>query len=317
METNSTLFCNALENNDYSSLKLVPKADLHSHSTLGGSYDCLCERLNKRLPNPISVSDLASLEGYMGSVMKPILGTILGFRHALACSFVNAQLDTIKILEMSTNLGHIKKFRDVGLLIQELTDIHQTYAPNVLYRPEIGIRREHGFKKNYERLLPWLETGFFKSIDMSGDETYGNIKDYKVLFRAAQKHGLKLKAHVGEFGTAESVRLAVEELELDEVQHGIAAAQDESVMKWLSDNEIQLNVTPTSNVRLSAVSSLKDHPIRILYDMGVVVTINSDDAFLFDTDVSKEFLSLFNAGLFTAKELNVIRLNGLNNYRYG
>ena len=43
--------------------------------------------------------------------------------------------------------------------------------------------------------------------------------------------GLKLKAHVGEFGGAEEVRRTVEVLDLDEVQHGIAAAESVEVMR--------------------------------------------------------------------------------------
>ena len=49
-----------------------------------------------------------------------------------------------------------------------------------------------------------------------------------------------LKAHVGEFGTAELVREVVEELELDQVQHGIAAVNSQSVMRWLIQNFLKL-----------------------------------------------------------------------------
>ncbi len=120
-----------------------------------------------------------------------------------------------------------------------------------------------------------------------------------------------LKAHAGEWGDAESVRAAVEELELDEVQHGIAAADSAEVMNWLADHKIRLNVCPTSNVMLGRVKSLAVHPIRKLYDQGVSVTVNTDDVLVFSQSVSDEFINLFNAGLFNAAELNTIRENGL------
>jgi len=60
------------------------------------------------------------------------------------------------------------------------------------------------------------------------------------------------------------------------------------------------------------VPSLKAHPIRILYDNGVKVTVNTDDVTLFDQGVSEEFLNLYNAGVMTAAELDEIRLNGLS-----
>lgn len=104
---------------------------------------------------------------------------------------------------------------------------------------------------------------------------------------------------------------AVEELELDEVQHGIAAAKSQKVMNFLSDNKIRLNICPTSNIKLSRVYSYKDHCIRKLFDNGVIVTINSDDVLVFGNSVSQEFLNVYISGLFTAEELNEIRLNGL------
>ncbi len=106
---------------------------------------------------------------------------------------------------------------------------------------------------------------------------------------------------------------AVEELELDEVQHGIAAAQSVSVMKFLTDNRIRLNICPTSNVLLGRVESVSVHPIRKLYDAGVKVTVNTDDVLVFGQSVSDEFLNLYRAGLFTAAQLDELRQNGLSN----
>ena len=131
------------------------------------------------------------------------------------------------------------------------------------------------------------------------------------IYRRAKKEGLRLKAHVGEWGTAKDVRTAVEELELDEVQHGIAAVSDESVIRFLADNKIRLNITPTSNILLGRVADMSMHPIGKLYRSGVDVTINSDDVLIFDSDVSKEYLRLYESQCLTAEELENMRKNGL------
>ena len=104
----------------------------------------------------------------------------------------------------------------------------------------------------------------------------------------------------------------METLDLDAVQHGIGAADSPTVMKWLADNKIRLNVCPTSNIKLKRVRSYKTHPIRILYDHGIKVTINTDDALVFGDGVSDQFNKLFKAGVFTAGELDIIRKNGLD-----
>jgi adenosine deaminase len=160
-------------------------------------------------------------------------------------------------------------------------------------------------------MVPWLELGFHRTLDLSGDELAQPIEVFKPLYRAAKAKGMRLKAHVGEWGTAEDVQHAVEVLELDEVQHGIAAASSKSVMRFLADNRIRLNVCPTSNILLGRVKDLRSHPIRALYDAGVIVTVNTDDALVFGKTLSEEFLGLFRAGVFTAPELDEIRLNGL------
>lgn len=151
----------------------------------------------------------------------------------------------------------------------------------------------------------------FYSIDLYGDEMAQPIENFKGIYRRAKREGLRLKAHVGEWGTAGDVRRAVEELELDEVQHGVAAVNDESVMRFLADHHIRLNITPTSNVLLGRVPSMADHPIGRLYRSGIDVTVNSDDILIFDSDVSKEYLRLYEAGCLTAEELDDIRSSGL------
>ena len=62
---------------------------------------------------------------------------------------------------------------------------------------------------------------------------------------------------------ARSVRRFVEYFGLDEVQHGIGAAQDDAVLQFLADRKVRCNVCPQSNVMLKSVKSLKEHPIKL------------------------------------------------------
>ena len=82
-------------------------------------------------------------------------------------------------------------------------------------------------------------------------------------------------------------------------------------MDYLRGNNIRLNITPSSNVLLGRVPDMPHHPIAQLYRKGVDVTINSDDVLIFDSDVSKEYLRLYQSGCLTAEELDDIRQNGL------
>ena len=70
-----------------------------------------------------------------------------------------------------------------------------------------------------------------------------------------------------------------------------------------------------TGIRRCPKADLHNHcgnaPIRKLYDAGVKVTVNTDDALVFGPSVSEEFLGLYRAGVFRAEELDEIRLNGL------
>ncbi len=103
---------------------------------------------------------------------------------------------------------------------------------------------------------------------MSGDELAQPIENFKPLYRMAKASGPAAEGARRRMGRRDSVQRAVEELELDEVQHGIAAAQSKAVMRFLADHRIRLNICPTSNVMLGRVETLAAHPIRKLYDAG-------------------------------------------------
>ena len=247
-------------------------------------------------------------------------------------NFINA-LEDNNLIEMrkipksdlhnhGTRGGNIKYIEDwagkkISRPVSKFKDLHemqqwnnQNIAPEVIFIPEIGFGTGIPLDEMAELLELFLVRDYFKSIDMYGDE-YA-LPAYKKIFRRAKTNGLILKAHVGEFGNAELVRKVAEELELDQVQHGIAAAESQSIMKWLSDNRIQLNICPASNILLGRVENYNVHPIRKLYDNGVRVTINTDDMLIFGQSVSEEFFNLYNAGVFTAAELDEIRQNGLS-----
>jgi len=70
-------------------------------------------------------------------------------------------------------------------------------------------------------------------------------------------------------------------------------------------------VCPTSNIRLGVYPGYETHPLRQLWDAGVLITINSDDPPMFDTDLNHEYEVLVDHFCFDADDLEQISLNGL------
>ncbi len=173
--------------------------------------------------------------------------------------------------------------------------------------PQLGISRHCNVASIERWAIPLLELGAFKTLDLSGDEGAQPIEAFTPIFRRAQAAGLRLKAHVGEWGAADDVWRAVELLELDEVQHGIAASASPQVMRALANAGVRLNIRPTSNVKLGRVGKMEERPIRGLYDAGVRVTVNTDDPLIFGNTLSSEFFALYQAGVMTAQGLDSLR----------
>jgi adenosine deaminase len=200
---------------------------------------------------------------------------------------------------------------DVAREVAAFGRLHAVNAPHVELRPLIGLNRASDPGYLLRSLEAHLEGGFWWGIDLYGDEYARPIGAFRAIYRRAKAWGLRLTAHVGEYGDADAVVEAVSELELDEVQHGIAAAESPAAMHFLADQGIQLNVCPTSNVRLGRAQDYRTHPIRALYDHGVRVTVNTDDVIFFDQGVSDEFMNLYRSGTWEAEELDQIRRNSL------
>ena len=123
----------------------------------------------------------------------------------------------------------------------------------------------------------------------------------------AREAGLKFTPHAGETSTAENVWDMVR-MGADRIGHGIRAVEDASLMAVLRERGIALEVCPTSNLRTGAVSRLAAHPLRALFDAGVMVTLNSDDPAIFGCSLAGEFAVAKGMG-FTDLELAVVAEN--------
>jgi adenosine deaminase len=308
-----TIFIDSLEKNNLKRLRSVPKSDLHNHGMMGGRLKTMENIYETRLGR-FKAGDRGILEinDWIVNVYRPLLGRSGVFENAMKAAFMQAKSDGVVILEMSIDI-HLGKLLNIspGKIIETLEQVHRSIAPEIDFRPELGFNRTFSVRSLLSAFEPYLEFSYFKAIDLYDDESAQPVRNFHELFRFAKKQGYRCKAHAGEFGDAESVRETVEILELDAVQHGIGAAGSPEVMKWLADRKIPLHISPASNIGLKRVTSYKTHPIRILFDHGVRVTVNTDDVMLFDKGNSEQFLRLFNCGLFSAGELDEIRMNGM------
>jgi len=305
-----TNFVNALSADDQTALKRAPKVDLHCHAYFSARRRNLEKRLGCTLePPPAKMNKLGGMHVYATNVLDPHLRDRETIEFVVESALRDAIEDGVVVLDMSFDIRRAAYYAD-GLagVRRHVEALRARYRPQIDLRPELGIPRQIAASPELMSLASQaLELGLFLSIDLYDHQHACAPEEVAPLFAKAGAAGMKRKAHVGEFGGAAEIRRTVELLELDEVQHGIAAAESVEVMRWLAANRIRLNVCPTSNVMLDAVSHLAAHPIRLLHDNGVAVTINTDDPMIFDQSVTDEYRNLYRAGVFSATELDGIR----------
>jgi adenosine deaminase len=134
---------------------------------------------------------------------------------------------------------------------------------------------------------------------------------FRDVFAAAEQIGLRKVAHAGEEGPPSYVWEALDVLGVERIDHGIRAVEDEVLLRRLATDQVPLTVCPLSNVRLHAVQSLEQHPLRRLLDAGVLATINSDDPAYFGGYVADNYLAVHRALGLDLSELEALAQNSL------
>ncbi len=128
------------------------------------------------------------------------------------------------------------------------------------------------------------------AIDIAGDELNCPLHDFVEPFRWAKRQGLYITAHAAEAGPPHNVREAIEKLEADRIGHGVRAQEDLAVLDLIKQTQIPLEMCPTSNLQTAIIPRFSKHPLYAFYQLGIPVTINTDDPSISNTTLTDEFL---------------------------
>ena len=115
------------------------------------------------------------------------------------------------------------------------------------------------------------------------------------VFSKAKGMGYKLVAHAGEEGPASYIWSSLDVLNVQRIDHGIRAIDDPDLMLRLIESQIPLTICPLSNVKLRVFDTMASHTILDMLDLGVCVTVNSDDPSYFGGYMTENFLALYDS----------------------
>ncbi len=149
-------------------------------------------------------------------------------------------------------------------------------------------------------------------IGIGGSEQDFPPEPYREVYRTARRLGLRTTAHAGEAAGPVSIWGAIEALEVDRIGHGTRAVEDPALVRYLQEHRIPIEMCPISNYRTGVVASIGEHPIRKLFDEGLLVSVNTDDPKMFDTSLLAEYMALCRELRFTLDEIRMLARNAID-----
>jgi aminodeoxyfutalosine deaminase len=148
-------------------------------------------------------------------------------------------------------------------------------------------------------------------LGLGGPEVGNPPELFREAFDRVHDAGLACLPHAGETDGAASIWGALDTLHAARIGHGVRCLEDSELVRVLRDRQIPLDVSPSSNVCLGVAPSLEAHPLPRLLDEGLFVTINSDDAPLFNTTLTQEYLRISDIFGFDLAQIKKLVLNGV------
>ncbi|HEY3234244.1 MAG TPA: adenosine deaminase [Polyangiaceae bacterium] len=125
-------------------------------------------------------------------------------------------------------------------------------------------------------------------FDLAGAEADNPAKHHRRAFQLVRDNNINCTIHAGEEYGPESIAQAIHVCGAHRVGHACRLRENGDLLHYLNDHRIPLECCLSSNVQTGAVQGLANHPIQLYFDLGLRVTINTDNRLITDTSVSQE-----------------------------
>lgn len=283
----------------------LPKVELHNHLEGGAMYPDLALKLAARNAMTLPFDDVHSATDYYKftsldqfiEILRTTVGTLntaQDYADAVERHGLEANKQNIRYHELFFTYGLVAP-RGVAweAIVEGLVEGRKRN------REKHGV--ETAFIVDLDRTLPEdialqhteLAIAAMQQIPLVGmgldcQERGWPAGRLKKCFDAARHHGLRLTAHAGEDGGAESIWDALNNCGVERIDHGVQAVADSALLTHLAEHQILLTVCPVSNIELAVFPDMPSHSIPALIDAGIPVCVNSDDPPMFNSNLINE-----------------------------
>ena len=283
-------------------LAAVPKAELHLHLeaviSLAGVKKLYKNKYGKEMTKEeqIDLFSYNDLNGFIQAFLKiqAMYSSVDDFRTVfdeLSKYLVKNRITYTEVFFAPT------AFLKLGFKYEDMVRVFDEKIEEIKAKKGITVKllmdvsRTFGCEnamKNYE-LLKSVPSKNIIGIGLGGAESKGPAKDFAPLYEQAIKDGYKAVVHAGEDVGPESIWDSLNYLHAMRIGHGLTACQEEKLMDELKKTKTPIEICITSNTfTKKIVQKAKDHPVKMYFDRGIPVSINTDDPVFFKTTLLDE-----------------------------
>jgi aminodeoxyfutalosine deaminase len=279
-----------------------PKVELHVHLESTMRPELLLQ-LAQRNDCPLPASTLAGLARFCAATSFGDLGRIWlevtkvlreeqDFRDVLLSYAREASRQGAVYVEAIFNpIIHKRRGVDMDAVFSGYCDgaqeAREEYGLEVRLTPDADLWFSAAEAEELARYAVAYRKRGVVGFGVSGADYRDSPAPFVRASQIARDGGLAFTPHAGEFGGADLVRFAVEQLHASRIRHGLGAIEDPGLLKEIAEAGIGFDICPISNVKLGAIPTLAEHPLPAFVRAGIRCSISSDDPVLLDTDLTR------------------------------
>ena len=124
-------------------------------------------------------------------------------------------------------------------------------------------------------------------FDLAGAEYDYPAKHHVKAFKLVHNNNIAVTIHAGEAYGPASVHQAIHVCGAHRIGHGCRLREDGDLLHYVNDHRIALECCPSSNVQTGAVRDIRKHPLKLYHDLGLRVTVNTDNRLMSNTSMTK------------------------------
>ena len=286
---------------DYSKL---PKIELHLHLDCSLSYNVVkqlkpeitFEEYQESFIAPPKCTDLAD---YITRAIKgfELMQTAEQLRLVTLDLFHQLKKDNVIYAEIRfAPLQHIYQGLTPGEVVRAVNEAVEqgTHETGVEAGVILCTLRHYSEAQSMETvyLVEQFKGTHVVGFDIAADEAGFPIDNHIEAFNFAGEAEIPCTAHAGEAKGAESVWETLTHFHPSRIGHGVRSIEDDHLIAFLKEENIHLEVCPTSNVQTHVVNTIQDHPVDKLYQKGVSISINTDARTISNVTLTREYETL-------------------------